>query len=287
MASFTGRWLVSESVYQPDGTFAGIVRQQRHLEPVGEGHIRVLQECTPAPELANHPMGAFSGKWDFELLVQGQTRQYLGPDVVGTGIAYGTQFLLGQGIWTRFGYNFTSFSVLLDAGTQVTGGKFSRGHSLIANIVGLGTAETEETRDRWLSLETSQPADFVRGAWDGQTFLYGTHGNLKLETGIHSERSGDEVVFCWDNDQQVAIAIQAERQIVTGTLTMPAGSGTQALHGERHDAGCMAETILFTSTGIRLEITEIAVSATRMIVVQRWYQRHILHHVEFSLLNVR
>jgi hypothetical protein len=287
MASFTGRWLVSESIYQPDGSFAGIVRQQRHVEPTGESRIRVLQECTPAPELAGHAMDAFRGKWEFELLVQGQARQYLGPDVIGTGVAYGTKYLLGQGIWPRFGYNFTSFSVLLDDRTQITGGKFSRGHCLIANIVGLGTAETDESRDRWLSLNPLQPADFRQGAWDGQTSLYGAQGNLKLETAIHSERSDNRLIFSWDNAQLLEIAAQPDRQIVTGALTMPGGSGTQVVHGERHHAGCMAETILFTPTGIRIEIAEIAVSASSMILVQRWFQRHILHHVEFSLLIVR
>ena len=38
---FLGAWLVSEYVYNPDGSFAGIVRQRRELLGLANGRIRV------------------------------------------------------------------------------------------------------------------------------------------------------------------------------------------------------------------------------------------------------
>ena len=63
-----GAWLVTEYVHDPDGRFAGVVRQRRTLEAVSPDRMRVTQICEPGPELADHPMGAFAGRWAFELV---------------------------------------------------------------------------------------------------------------------------------------------------------------------------------------------------------------------------
>ena len=111
---FGGAWLVVEYVFDSDGTFCGEVAQRRIVEQAGVGLLRVTQECQPSPELADHPMAAFAGEWVFELEVNGDHRRYLGPDVVGSGTEWQPGAMTGRGLWPRFGYEFESYSVLVD-----------------------------------------------------------------------------------------------------------------------------------------------------------------------------
>ena len=85
--SFEGTWLVSEYVYSPSGEFSGVVRTTRQVEALGEGRVRVTQQCTPGPELENGPMASFRGEHVFDLLPAGHARRYLRPDVIGVGLA--------------------------------------------------------------------------------------------------------------------------------------------------------------------------------------------------------
>jgi hypothetical protein len=82
---FTGDWLVSEYVYNADGSFAGVIQQRRKLQRRDDGTIRVVQQCTPGAELANHAMAAFAGEWVFTMSREGRARRYHGPDVIGMG----------------------------------------------------------------------------------------------------------------------------------------------------------------------------------------------------------
>lgn len=142
-SSLIGNWLVSEYIYNPDHTFAGINHQRRMLEKLENGNIRVTQICTPESALDLHPMGAFRGEWVFDLRVDGDTRHYLGPDVIGIGQMIEDGIMTGKGRWPRFGYDFTSFSILVTPDCQLTGGQFLDGEALVANIVGVAVAENE------------------------------------------------------------------------------------------------------------------------------------------------
>ena len=134
---FSGDWLVTEHVYDPDGTYRGLVAQRRRVEPVGHGRIRVVQHCEPSPELDGHPMAAFAGDWIFELEVDGTRRRYLGPDVMGAATEWQPGTMTGRGIWPRFGYEFESYSVLVAPDRQLTGGFFSLAGRSVADIVGV------------------------------------------------------------------------------------------------------------------------------------------------------
>lgn len=136
---FLGEWDVTELVYSPDAELLGTVRQRRSLEVDRQsGSILVLQRCEPSGELAQHPMAAFCGDFSFRLDVSGRQRLYRGPDVQGSGTAFGGVFLCGQGVWPRFGYNFRSWSISLGDTQQLTGGVFFRGSRQIALIIGVG-----------------------------------------------------------------------------------------------------------------------------------------------------
>ena len=149
--SFIGSWLVSEYLYTPSGEFAGIIRQRRLLQPQGDV-IRVIQYCEPVIVAENiseqaqatiNIMNERVGEFVFDLKLVGKARHYLGEDVIGVGFSWRDGVLTAKGIWTRFGYNFTSFSMLLNSNRQVTGGKFFIANQEVATIVGLAVPEEE------------------------------------------------------------------------------------------------------------------------------------------------
>ena len=149
--SFIGSWLVSEYLYTPTGEFAGIIRQRRVLEPKGD-IIRVIQHCelvqqpkhvTPLMQTTIDIMNQRVGEFVFDLKLVGRARHYLGEDVIGGGFSWHDGVLTAKGMWTRFGYNFTSFSILLNPNRQVTGGKFFIANQEVATIVGVAVPEDE------------------------------------------------------------------------------------------------------------------------------------------------
>jgi len=149
--AFVGSWLVSEYLYTPAGEFSGIIHQRRVLQPQGD-IIRVIQYCKPVivPEnvsaqaqAAINIMNKRVGEFVFDLKLVGKARHYLGEDVIGGGFSWCDGVLTAKGFWTRFGYNFTSFSILLNPRRQVTGGKFFLANEEVATIVGLAVPEDE------------------------------------------------------------------------------------------------------------------------------------------------
>ncbi len=140
--SFVGAWRVSEAVYDAEGTFLGRVRQHRRLEEATGDRLRVTQVCEPDQRLIGHPMATFAGEHQFELAVDGRLRHYLGPAVLGSGIAFGEGAMIGDGIWPDFGYNFSSWAVLTTPERQLTGGRFHVAGREIAMIVGLAVPDS-------------------------------------------------------------------------------------------------------------------------------------------------
>ncbi|WP_420434894.1 hypothetical protein [Candidatus Poriferisocius sp.] len=159
---FGGDWLITEYVYDPDGTFRGEVAQRRIVEPAGKTRLLVTQQCRPSPELADHPMAAFAGEWVFDLEITGDQRRYLGPDVVGFGTVWQPGALTGQGLWPRFGYEFESYSVLVAPDRQLTGGFFSIAGRSVADIVGVAVPEASGEEPR---LDLSAPVPNPDGHW--------------------------------------------------------------------------------------------------------------------------
>jgi hypothetical protein len=143
--AFAGAWLVSEYVYSPDGAFVGMVHQRRRLEQQADGSIHVTQVCDPSPELANHPMADFRGEWVFRLTRDGNRRLYHGPDVIGSATLWANNAMTARGVWTRFGHNFTSFSIRVAEDRHITGGKFYNAGEIVACILGVTAPEMDGT----------------------------------------------------------------------------------------------------------------------------------------------
>jgi hypothetical protein len=150
---FVGDWLVSEYLYTPAGEYVGVIRQRRQLEPLAEGVIRLLQVCEPVAMAEGVSATAVAtaailnqrvGEFVFDLQLVGQARHYLGPDVLGGGFAWRDGVLTARGLWPRFGYNFTSFSILLHPELQLTGGKFFTANAEVATIMGTAVPATND-----------------------------------------------------------------------------------------------------------------------------------------------
>ena len=159
---FGGAWLVTEYVFDPDGSYRGSVAQRRLVESAGEGRFRVAQHCEPSPGLDGHPMAGFAGDWVFDMEIDGAERRYLGPDVVGVGTEWRPGAITGRGAWPRFGYEFESYSVLVAPDRQLTGGSFSLAGRSVADIVGVAVPESAGIEPR---LDVSAPAPDVEGHW--------------------------------------------------------------------------------------------------------------------------
>ena len=180
-SSFIGSWLVSEYLYTPAGEFAGIIHQRRLLQPQGDV-IRVIQHCEPVivadgiskqAQATINIMNKRVGEFVFDLELVGKARHYLGEDVIGGGFSWRDGVLTAKGLWTRFGYNFTSFSILLNPHRQVTGGKFFSANQEVATIVGLAVPEHEG----YPEFESGKIAD----KYQGERYTISPDGEL-LET---------------------------------------------------------------------------------------------------------
>lgn len=252
--SFLGDWLVSEYVYTPAGEYAGVIHQRRRLQPQGDV-IRVIQISEPikaahsqseqAKEVVD-VMNKRAGEFVFDLKVVGKARHYLGEDVVGGGFSWKDGVLTARGMWTRFGCNFTSFSILLNLRRQVTGGKFFVANEEIATIVGAAVPEEEG----FPVLEPIQPI----GNYRGERHLISPEGEL-LET----------------------IAITAN------DVTF---NETEGMRGCQKQYGALREIEAVTAPGETVSWLEVNDEATGMVAgLCKWTRDEKLHHVHVYFLR--
>ena len=232
--SFVGDWLVSEYVYTPAGEFAGVIHQRRQLKPKDDV-IRVIQHCEPVipagyvtaqAQMTIDTMNKRVGEFVFDLKLVGKARHYLGEDVIGGGFSWKDGVLTAKGMWTRFPYNFTSFSILLNPNRQVTGGKFFRANEEIATIVGLAVPEDE-----------GYP-EFVDGEmaenYNGERYTISPDGELLETTGVTTnEFTFSDKEGVRGNEKQYGALREMEM------VTAP-GETTSAIEVTDHASGSIA-----------------------------------------------
>jgi hypothetical protein len=252
--SFLGDWLVSEYVYTPAGEYAGVIHQRRKLQPQGDV-IRVIQICEPVravdgiSEQAKSVVGIMNervGEFVFDLKLAGKARHYLGEDVVGGGFSWRDGVLTARGMWTRFGYNFTSFSMLLNPNRQVTGGKFFVANEEIATIVGVAVPEHEgypEMTDGEIS-----------GKYQGERHTISSDGEL-LET----------------------------TSIKTNEFTFEEKDG---FRGREKHYGPLLEIEAVTAPGLSVSLLEVQDYASKSIAgLAKWFRDEKLSHVHVYFLR--
>lgn len=276
---FLGSWLVSEYVYDPNGRFAGIIRQRRELAQLANGRIRVTQHCYPEATLNDHPMAHFAGKWVFELSINGRYRHYHGPDVLGYGISWGEGVMTGSGLWPTFGHNFRSFALL--GRRQLTGGKFFNASQMVANIVGVGIAEDSGSdwpilsQRHWLeatswrgtlqSLPPAAPAQPLERTYQGQDgeWFWEERQEGVAQFSLHLRRRPDD---CW---------------VITGY-----GAPGQKLTGLGKQLGPLLEIEAFAEDGVRLKLLELADDqSSERLGLRHWYRHDELERVEWVRLQ--
>jgi hypothetical protein len=179
MDNFTDCWQVTEYVFTPTGRFVGEVHQQRELVRLPDGALRVVQHCRPQFSGTGNVMERFSGEFVFVLRREGRARRYEGPDVIGTGVPWGSQLILGSGIWPRFGYAFTSYGLLVSTERQLTGGRFYQGNECVAIICGVAQRGAH-TRQPKLDIE-AMPQD-ASAPWSSTTTSWRADGTPDEET---------------------------------------------------------------------------------------------------------
>ncbi len=277
-SSFLGSWLVSEYVYNPDGSFAGIIHQKRDLEKLSNGHIRVTQHCQPSSNLATHPMGRFIGKPVFDLSVEGRIRHYHGPAVLGTGLTWGDGAMTGRGLWTEFGYNFSSFAVQPNPERQITGGKFFMATEMAANIVGL--AMPASANADYPEFIGTQWAGEVAKVWRGECRQCRPDGAVLAEKAVGRIYTDP----CrWEEDDS-AIELSDERTgyRVTGNYR----SNELLGFAKRYGWMLEMELVMTKSNAVVCETQEILENAGKnLIVMRRWYKNQTLETLEIIRLK--
>ncbi len=255
--SFIGSWLVSEYVYTPAGEYVGVIRQRRQLIPNGDV-IRVIQISEPV-EAANEIsedakavveiMNQRVGEFVFDLKLVGKSRQYLGEDVIGGGFSWRDGVLTARGLWPRFGYNFTSFSILLNPTRQVTGGKFFIANQEAATIVGVAVPENDgypEMIDRKIS-----------GKYQGERFSISPNGDLLETTTLESD-----------------------------SLLSDLHEQAPALHMKEKKYGPLLEVEAVTAPGETVSLLEVRDYATDTIAgLAKWFRDEKLHRVQVYILT--
>jgi hypothetical protein len=199
---FLGAWLVTEHVFDPaTRRHLGDVHQRRTLRREDDGRLRITQVCAPDPSLDGHPMAGFAGEWTFTIEVDGATRRYLGPDVVGEGTEWSPGALTGAGRWPRFGHDFTSWSVLVAPGRQLTGGTFTADDGTpVAVIVGVAVEQVVGPGAEPDAEPATAPATWPALAVTGTPGSYGPMRALAGGFEVHDEATGTSVRFARSGD---------------------------------------------------------------------------------------
>jgi len=284
--TFLGAWLVTEYVYNPNGSFAGIVRQRRELEQLENGRIRVTQHCRPEPSLHTHPMGRFTGTPVFELSVDGRYRRYHGPAVIGTGQPWGEGAMTGRGLWPEFGHNFRSFALLPEPHWQLTGGQFFNATEMMANIVGV--AVNENSSDEWPELEGPHWAGDVATNWHGTIHRVSKEGIVEREIPLHrhyGQHFDDQLSWTDHWDDRVNFALDLQPKI--GRLHFKGiGESGVVLQGIGKQFGWLLEIEAATDLGVTLELMEVLDGRSGHLVgLRRWLCDGEVAWVEVMMLR--
>jgi hypothetical protein len=233
--SFSGRWLVSEYVYTPHGEFVGIVRQQRWVELTdAPDRLQIIQICEPVvrqlkissdAQTVADVMDRRTGEFVFDLFVDGQSRHYLGPDVVGGGFSWKDGVLTARGMWPNFGFNFASFSILTTSTRQVTGGRFYQANREICTIVGVAAPVTQ-------GYPSFSHTEIHQGMWQGKQDSIAPDGsNIRSETVTWADISAVE--------EQVSGCAHSYGVLHEVEGTMAPGKHLSAMRVTDHQAGIL------------------------------------------------
>lgn len=280
---FQGQWLVSEYVFEQDGRFIGIVHQKRRVVPQDNGKIRVIQDCYPDAALAGHAMQSFAGHWEFDLMVEGRNRHYLGPAVVGIGQAWGKNATTGKGIWPKFGHNFQSFGIVPEVNRQLTGGSFYNAQEVIAKIIGLAYPEEQGSENEWPMFPENYQAALISKRWAGIAYRYDAMGKEMDEFRIQKEIDDLNEQDLYQNDESIHLI--SDSGILQGQYAYKAE--VSELYGKQKQYGPYTERVLFDALGREIQYQMILDADKKQLLFIKKYHdyRHGETFTEIGILS--
>lgn len=208
-------WLVTEYVYNPDGTFVGLIRQRHQMQVLSDGNIRVTITCEP--EFTGHALARLKGDWTFDLGREYGKLIYHGPDIIGTGRSWGERTLTTVGEWGRVGYVTAAYSVVIEPDRQIVGSRFDATTALrpltfdsnretAAKTVGI--ASPEIVPDDWPVFAGPTWPGMLSEYWSGTWHSYNERGELVYVTDIERRYQDDSWEEFADGHQRDHIHIR-------------------------------------------------------------------------------
>jgi len=277
--AFSGAWRVRETVFSPSGLRLGEVAQRRAVEDAGDGRIRVLQHCQPDAALRDegHPMVAFGGEHVFTLSRHGAVRRYHGPAVLGGALTIGEGAMLGRGVWPRFGWAFTSWSVLVAPDRQITGGRFHRGGAPMATIVGVAAPEKGHDDDAPRLGQVRWPGECAR-TWKGTQCRVDASGRILSDEPIWRRYVSPHEWHA--HELNAAFATRDDAFALDGTIE------GRPLRGFARRFGWMIEAEAVVGDDTIIESIEVFDEACgHLVVLQRWLVDQTLQRAEVARLR--
>ncbi len=161
--------------------------------------------------------------------------------------------MTGEGIWPRFGHNFSSYSFLLTPQLQLTGGAFFNASTLVASIAGVAVAETAEQPQDWPTLPAAYwPGEYCQ-VWRGTTRSLDAAGNLIAQHDL-VRRYSDHAWIEETPDGQQQPAVHLDRDQERWPMTLSAGPGQWS--GLARHYGPMLELVGYTAAGLSVAWSE-------------------------------
>ena len=229
-------------------------------------------------------MSQFRGHWEFDLHRDGHMRHYLGPDVIGTGLTWGENTITGEGIWTNFGYNFTSFSFTSSPTRQLTGGTFFDVGQPIAKIVGVAIAEREDRVDRWAELAQIYNPEELSHTWSGNLSQYDASGEV-IDT-LTLTRTHNPVGFIDQYSDRMRYQINPRSEFTAVKIGQVVVQDESCdLYVKSKTYGCYCESIGYTTNNISVHTQDIFDSERQeLLVIRRWSGSQAHSRREVALL---
>ncbi len=303
MGSFLGAWRVREYVFDADGTYRGQVVQRRQLFLRHDTRVRVMQDCKLDRALLRHPIAAFGGHHEFDLVASGSTRRFLGPAVIGAGVQIQVGDIsttLGRGHWPALGYSFTSYVVLNHQQRQLTGGRFFVGARTIAELVGVAEPEPRAGPRAGEGAPTHYPK--LRGpiepvaiarAWAGERVRRDAYGNCEQLGRVERTYTREAGGYVWrelleDGSTRRAFITRPDPADEARVNLVIEGPESAPLLAAGSRSGWTLSVAGVRGPELVVEWTELLdPGAARLVIIQRRVVRHAVKDIEITNLRAR
>ena len=269
-------WRVRQFVYNPDGSWVGLLRQRRQTFGLSDGRLMVQQHTLAEQDLGEHPTTQLLGQHEYAVESNDRLRRYVGPAVEGSGLTWGPGVATGRGWWPQQGLTFDSFSVSVRQNYQINGGTFSQAGLPFALVVGLAQPESDPDSPDWPQLSGSQWAAEVSPRWQGTWRV--AHADGLVEPDKVVERHYTSIADWHDTTVDDSYPFHPKPQ---GNHWLVSGSA----NGLARRFGWVWHMQLHPDPQVTVDVFEVLDPAGPLISMRRWLQDENLVKVEVLRLH--